>query len=140
VASAAAAPDPQGSPRPGGRPPLTAVDPEQYLTTIGPLGQVADEMSLEFIQRILKEADGQDPELVRLVADALEASERHHKRLQALRLEVVLRMRGAGVPMTEIADLARVNDSYLSRLVIRAGGGRRSDRTRPRRRRGKPNA
>lgn len=105
------------------------------MNILDPVAREADDISMDFIQRIVKEADGDQAAMLQLIDVALKASQRHQKRLKALRLETAAQMRGAGVPMTEIAEAANVNDSYISRLLIAAGGTRRVDRTRTRRRR-----
>jgi hypothetical protein len=114
------------------------------MNILGPIGREADDISMEFIARLRKEAGDDDPEkLLGLVDEALQASKRHQERLRALRLETARVMRGAGVPMAEIAEAARVNDSYLSRMLIDSGARRIVDRTRRRRgaaRRGRPPA
>lgn len=105
------------------------------MDILSPSGRPAEELSLEFIEYLQKEADGDPESLLRLLDAALEASRRHQGRLKALRLEAAKEMRDAGVPMKEIAKAANVNDSYLSRQILADGGTRRSDRTRQRRRR-----
>lgn len=101
------------------------------MTAPNPIDR-ADELSQEFIDDVMKAAGDSEKDALRLIADAIQASQRHEKRLQDLRLNLAQRMRDAGVPMTEIAEAAKVNDSYLARKLIAAGAVRRNDRRRRR--------
>jgi hypothetical protein len=104
------------------------------LEVLSAVERESDEISMRYIDELMAQADDPYAQLA-LIRVALEAVDRHAERLKALRLGIVVQQRDAGDPMTEIAAAAGVGDSYLSRLVIRAGGARRSDRTRRRRRR-----
>lgn len=108
------------------------------MNILGPVDREVEEISTEFIDRLVKRADGDSKVLLQLVSVALRASEEHQDRLKAIRLEKAKHLRDAGVPMTEIAEAAGVNDSYISRLLIQAGSQRRVDRTRNRRVRRNP--
>lgn len=108
------------------------------MNILDPIEREADSRSMEFIARLIEAAEGDPYAELALINIGLKASERHQERLKAHRLELVQQLRDEGDPMTEIAAAAGVGDSYLSRLVIQAGGARRSDRTRRRRRR-RPN-
>lgn len=105
------------------------------MNILDPIEREADNRSTEFIAHLVAQAKGDPYTELALINVGLKASERHQDRLKAIRLELVQQLRDAGDPMTAIAEAAGVNDSYLSRLVIQAGGVRRSDRTRRRRRR-----
>lgn len=105
------------------------------MTSREAIKKQAEALSKSFIEQ-LEKAAGDDPAVLLEVVDAaLQASKRHQDELKAIRLGAVQKMREDGVPMTEIAEAANVNDSYLARLVIMAGAPRRVDRTRKRRRR-----
>lgn len=124
------------------------------MEILTPVDKEADEISTQFIAFLVKQAtdaaarhptatpetiaEAQKRELLRLVDIGLKASERHQGRLRTLRLDTAKELRDAGVPMTEIAAEANVNDSYLSRQILADGGKRRIDRTRRRRRRNVP--
>lgn len=99
------------------------------------LGQAADGISVDMVDRLKQEADGDDYKLLDLLKENAEITKRHQERVWSARDEAAQRLRDAGVPMTEIADWAGVADSYLARRLIGAGGKRRVDRTRKQRRR-----
>jgi hypothetical protein len=103
------------------------------MNILDPIEREADNRSMEFIAHLIAQAKGDPYAELALIKVGLEASERHQDRLKARRLAIVQELRDAGEPMTEIAEAAGVNDSYLSRLAIQAGAARRSDRTRRRR-------
>lgn len=104
------------------------------MDILGPIQRDADNLSMEFIAR-LNAAAKDDPYLeLQLLKIGLDSSDRHQERLKARRLELAQQLRDAGDPMTDIANAAGVNDSYLARKLIAAGSTRRSDRTRRRRR------
>jgi hypothetical protein len=86
-----------------------------------------------YIAKMIEDADGDDEHLLRLVADGMDVVKAHKKRLDEVQLQAAIRLRNEGVPMQRIARLARVSDSALSRRIIRAGGIRRVDRRRSRR-------
>lgn len=94
----------------------------------------ADALSKSFIEQLEKAAGDDQYKLLSVVDVALQASKDHQDRLKEIRLKTVQQMREDGEPMTAIAEAANVNDSYLARLIIAAGGRRRVDRTRKRRR------
>lgn len=108
------------------------------MNFLDPIEQRADDISMNFIETLVKEAGGDEFKLLAAIDSGLRASRRHQERLKALRLEQMTAMRNAGVPNTEIAEAANVNDSYVSRLAIEGGAKRIVDRTRPRRRRRPP--
>lgn len=99
------------------------------------LGQVADSISIDMVNKLKHEADGDDYKLLDLLKENAEITKEHLERVWAARDEAAQRLRDAGVPMTEIADWAGVADSFLARRLIGAGGKRRVDRTRKQRRR-----
>lgn len=73
-------------------------------------------------------ADGDDELRVRMVAAHLALVEEHADRMRDYRDDAAARLREAGVPMTRIAKLARVNDSALARRLFKRGGCRRVQR------------
>lgn len=105
------------------------------MDVLGAIEQESDDISLRYIDQLLALSGGDPYAQLVLIRVGLEAVDRHTERLKALRLEIAQRLREDGDPMTEIAEAAGVNDSYLARLIIKSGGARRSDRTRRRRRR-----
>ena len=80
---------------------------------------------------------GADPEAeLRDLAAHIEAVEEHLRASRLQRDQVVQRLRdGAGWSMSDIAMLAKVSDSYLTRRVLALGSTRRNARSRPRERR-----
>lgn len=105
------------------------------MDVLGAIEQESDDISLRYIDQLLALSGGDPYAQLVLIRVGLAAVDRHTERLKALRLEIAQRLREDGDPMTEIAEAAGVNDSYLARLIIKSGGARRSDRTRRRRRR-----
>lgn len=106
------------------------------MNVLGPIEREADERSVAFVQQLRDEAKGDLFAELELLDVGLQASKRHSDRMKARRLEIVKKLRNDGIPMTEIASAANMNDSYLARKVIADGGKRIVDRTRVRRRRG----
>lgn len=94
---------------------------DRAAETIGNI--VADRMA-----EVLSEADGDDEALVRLCAAELRYSVAYQRKIEEIRDDAVLRLRERGVPMTRIAVLAKVSDSYLSRRLIGRGTARKVNR------------
>lgn len=91
-----------------------------------------DEASRWWIDNIIAEAGDDDEELLRKCREQTEAAEAHLERVRQVRDGAVQRLRDEGVPMTDIAKLAGVTDSALSRRILARGGKRRVDRRRKR--------
>jgi hypothetical protein len=73
-----------------------------------------------------------DEDLLRALATYIRVGEDRLRWAREVRDETAMRLRAAGKPMTEIALLAGVSDSYLTRKAVAAGSPRRP-RTPPRR-------
>jgi hypothetical protein len=99
------------------------------------IAQQGDDLAQQYIDQIVKIANGDDELLLKLLKAALSAGDRFQVLAREMRLNTAREMRERGVPMREISDAAGVGDSYLARILIEAGSSRRADRTRPRRRR-----
>lgn len=88
----------------------------------------AETDSRAWIERLRKEADGNDLRLLELLHEHRGVATRHVGRLIAERDEALLRLRAAGVSNIEISEHAGVSDSGLSRRAIQAGASRRVNR------------
>jgi hypothetical protein len=102
------------------------------------IAQQGDDLAHQYIEQIVKIADGDVELLLKLLEAALAAGARFQVLARELRLDTAREMRERGVPMRQISEAAGVGDSYLARILIKAGSSRRVDRTRPRRRRRRP--
>jgi hypothetical protein len=74
----------------------------------------------EEITALLADADDDHERLRRLAAYIREHDDRA-ERARAARIEIAARMRDEGVAMQEIAESAGVDDSYLSRVLLKTG-------------------
>lgn len=85
----------------------------------------------KYIQEMYDEAGGDPERLLALAGQARAASRAFLVEVERILDETAMDLRDRGVPMTRLARLARVSDSYLTRRLLRRGAKRKFDRRCP---------
>lgn len=84
-----------------------------------------DEIIQTNLNAMIAEAGGDDEALLRMATRELTYCVRYRDLVEEVRDMTAARLRRRGVPMTQIANIAGVSDSYLSRRLIRNGATRK---------------
>jgi hypothetical protein len=104
-------------------------------------GLDAEQASIEWADRLVKDADGDDIKLLELIREQQRILAMHAKRLRDTRDAAMVRLRETGLSNIDLAEPAGMSDSGVSRRVLKAGAQRRVNRRRgglPDRRSGLP--
>lgn len=91
-------------------------------------GADAEQASLDWIDRLKTDAEGDDLRHLELLTEHLELAERHADRIRAERGKVFVRLRAQGISNVALKDISGLSDSGISRAAISAGAPRRVDR------------
>lgn len=91
-------------------------------------GSDAEQASLEWIDRLTKDAGGDDMRLLELIVEHARIAEAHQERLRDERDAAFVRLRNSGVSNIAMTTVTGMSNSGIARRAIKAGAPRRVNR------------